>query len=140
VALANSAAAVLDLYHAAVAHRESEKRRRLLAHRDFEDRLLALCTPFLADSLAVHAKLCRRIAKHPAELFFFVVDPRVPATNNGAERSLRHLVTSRKTSGGTHSTDRTEAKMTLASLFATWRLQSTNPFTAFYALLQSPNQ
>jgi hypothetical protein len=140
VALANWAAAIVDLYHAALAHREPDERCRRLAQRDCQDRLVAVCMPFLADPLAVQAKLCRRIAKHLTELFVFVADPRVPATNNGAERSLRHLVTSRKISGGTQSARGTAAKMTLASLFTTWRLQDANPFTACYALLQSPGQ
>ena len=37
--------------------------------------------------------LCERITTHLGELFVFVEDPAVPATNNAAERSLRHLVT-----------------------------------------------
>jgi hypothetical protein len=140
VALANWAAAIVDLYHAAVAHRAPDERHRVLAQQDYQARLLAVCTPFLADPRALQAKLSRRIAKHLAELFVFVADPRVPPTNKGAERSLRHLVTSRKISGGTQSAHGTTAKMTLASIFGTWRLQGTNPFTACYALLQSPIQ
>ena len=50
-----------------------------------------------------------------------------PPTNNAAERSLRHLVTSRKISGGTRSPAGTATKMTLASLFGTWRLQAQPP-------------
>jgi transposase len=137
-ALANWAAVVLTLYHTATAVSVPDERRRVAYQRDCETRLLAACTPFLADPIAVQAKLCRRIQRHLHELFVFVADPRVPATNNAAERSLRHLVTSRKISGGTHSERGTTAKMTLASLFGTWRLQGHNPFTACYALLQSP--
>ena len=39
----------------------------------------------------------------------------MPSDNNAAERSLRHLVTSRKISGGTRSGQGTDSKMTLAS-------------------------
>jgi hypothetical protein len=85
----------------------------------------------------VQAKPSRRITKHLPELFVFVTDPGVPATNNGAQRSLRHLVTSRKISGGTQSARWTAAMMTLASLFTTWRLQDGNPSTSCYPLLQS---
>lgn len=46
-----------------------------------------------------------------------------------AERSLRHLVTSRKISGGT--------RMTLAS-FVTWRAEGRNPFLACRHLLTYP--
>ena len=51
----------------------------------------------------------------------------MPPTNNAAERSLRHLVTARKISGGTRSPAGTATKMTLASLFGTWRLQGARP-------------
>ena len=65
-----------------------------------ERRLLGLCRPFLEDPLAVQGKLCRRIERHIKELFVFVSHPETPPDNNAAERSLRHLVISRKISGG----------------------------------------
>ena len=40
-----------------------------------------------------------------------MAEPDVPADNNPAERSLRHLVISRKVSGGTRSEQGTESKM-----------------------------
>ena len=60
--------------------------------------------------------MCRRIERHIKELFVFVAEPEAPADNNAAERSLRHLVVSRKISGGTRSEQGTESKMTLASI------------------------
>ena len=57
---------------------------------------MVLARPFLKDPLAVQAKLCRRMERFIKELFVFVSDPAVPSDNNAAERSLRHLVTSRK--------------------------------------------
>ena len=83
-------------------------------------------------------KLCRRIERHIKELFVFVAEPEVPADNNPAERSLRHLVISRKVSGGTRSEQGTESKMTLASIFGTWRAQGLNPLAACRQLLVSP--
>jgi N-acetylmuramic acid 6-phosphate (MurNAc-6-P) etherase len=68
----------------------------------------------------------------------FVTNPTVPATNNAAERSLRPLVTSRKISGGTRSPHGTQTKMTLASLFGTWRVQGRNPLLACRELLATP--
>ena len=82
--------------------------------------------------------LCERITKHLADLFVFVKDPDVPSTNNAAERSLRHLVTARKISGATRSPAGTATKMTLASLFATWRLHGLNPLVECRALLAQP--
>ena len=103
-----------------------------------EERLLALCRPFLEDPLAVQAKLCRRIERHIKELFVFVSHPEAPSDNNAAERSLRHLVISRKISGGTRSEQGSDSKMTLASLFGTWRAKGLNPFLECRRLLISP--
>ena len=117
------------------------------AHRPtgrLEQQLLALCQPFRHDPSATQAKLCRRIERHIkslprtgyGELFVFVAEPDVPSDNNPAERSLRHLVISRKVSGGTRSERGTERKMTLASRF--WRAQGLNPHAACRQLLVSP--
>ena len=104
-----------------------------------EDRLLALCLPFLEDPLAVQAKLCRRIERHIKELFVFVSHPETPPDNNAAERSLRHLlVTSRKISGGTRPEAGRGSQMTLASLFGTWRARGLNPLLECRRLLISP--
>ena len=103
-----------------------------------ERRLLALCRPFLEDPLAVQGKLCRRIERHIKELFVFVSHPETPSDNNAAERSLRHLVVSRKISGGTRSQQGSDSKMTLASLFGTWRARGLNPLLEIPRLLISP--
>ncbi len=78
------------------------------------------------------------IENHIKELFVFVAEPQAPPDNNAAERSLRHLVVSRKISGGTRSRQGTDTKMTLASIFGTWRAQGLNPLTACQQLLTSP--
>jgi hypothetical protein len=108
------------------------------AKRRFEDRLQAVCAPYLADPTAVQRRLCNRIARFDGELFAFVGRPGVPSENNAAERSLRHLVISRKISGGTRSPTGTEIKMALSSLFGTWRAQGLNPWLACQQLLASP--
>ena len=55
------------------------------------------------------------------DLFHFVTDPRLPSTNNAAERGLREIVVHRKVRGSI----RTEATMTwmgnLFSCISTWR-------------------
>ena len=114
---------------------------RQRAHRQLTTALAACCQPFSdAASPAPQAKLCRRILKYLAELLTFVLDPAVPATNNAAERSLRHLVVRRKISGGTRSSQGTTTTMTLATLFGTWRVRGENPFLACRTLLTSPQQ
>ena len=67
-----------------------------------------------------------------------MAEPDVPSDNNPAERSRRHLVISRKVSGGTRSERGTESKMTLASVFGTWRARGLNPLAACRQLLTSP--
>ena len=140
--LSRWAGAVHRLYRQAVAfahppEKQPDKRRRT-ARLALERRLLALCRPFLDDSLAVQARLCRRVERHIKELFVFVAQPEAPPDNNAAERSLRPLVISRKISGGTRSERGTDTKMTLASLFGTWRAQGLNSLLACRELLVSP--
>ena len=130
--------AVHQLYVAAKACNHHEPWQRPVAQLAWERKLLAICRPFLSDPSAVQGKLCRRIERHIKELFVFVAEPDVPADNNPAERSLRHLVISRKVSGGTRSERGTESKMTLASIFGTWRAQGLNPLAACRQLLVSP--
>ncbi len=67
-----------------------------------------------------------------------MAEPQAPPDNNAAERSLRHLVVSRKVSWGTRSHQGTDTKMTLTSIFGTWRAQGLNPLTARQLLLTSP--
>ena len=136
--LARWAEAVTLLYRQAKAFTHPSEPQRRSAELALEHRLLALCHPYLADPAAPKAKLCRRIEKHIKELFVFVAQPEVPPDNNAAERSLRPLVTSRKISGGTRSHQGTDTKMTLASIFGTWRAQALNPLTTCRQLLASP--
>ena len=132
------AKAVNSLYRQAADFTHTSGKQRRAAQRALEKRLSALCRPFRDDPLAVQSKLCRRMERHIKEIFVFVAEPEVPADNNAAERSLRPLVTSRKVSGGTRSHQGTDTKMTLASIFGTWRTQGLNPLTACRQLLASP--
>lgn len=132
------AANVQQLYAAAKAWVSPEPGQRRRAQLRLEGRLLALCRPFLNNPLAVQGKLCRRIERFIKELFVFVAEPMVPADNNAAERSLRHLVTGRKISGGTRSEQGTSSKMALASLFGSWRARGLNPLLQCRQLLISP--
>ena len=119
--LSRWASAVKELYTKAREFSHTNVRKWSVAQRRLEHRLLALCRPYATDPSAVQGKLCRRIEQFIKELFVFVAEPRAPSDNNASERSLRHLVVSRKISGGTRSARGTESKMALASLFGTWR-------------------
>jgi len=114
------------------AYREAQQRA-------YEQELVALCAPYLGEKeTAPQAVLCRRIEKYLTELFVCVGNPAVPATNNAAERSLRPPVVARKISGGTRARGGTAIKMSLATVFGTWRARGLNPFAECLCLLSAP--
>ena len=135
--LAQWAGTVHELYRQATAFSHPAEKPRRTAQLALERRLLTLCRPFLDDPSAAQARLCRRMANHIKELFVFVAEPETPPDNNAAERSLRHVVVSRKVSGGTRSETGTDTKMVLASIFGTWRAQGLNSLTSCRNLLAS---
>lgn len=138
LALAGWAAEVRTLYARARSCQTRDQRERQQAYRQLQVELAALCRETATDEEAAQAVLCRRILKYLPSLFTFVLDPEVAPDNNLAERSLRHSVISRKISGGTRSAQGTQTKLTLATLFGTWRAQGDNPYLACYHLLASP--
>jgi hypothetical protein len=115
-----------------------QKAERVKRQRQFEQKLMRVCRPHLKKKKA-HSRLCERIERFLPELFVFVADPRVPSDNNAAERSVRHLVVSRKISGGTRSETGSETKSILASLFGTWRLQQLDFYQCCWNLLAANN-
>lgn len=100
----------------------------------FKKELTDICEPYIG-KLTVFSKLNARALKYISELFTFIRFEGVSSDNNRAEQSLRHLVVSRKISGGTRSPKGSETKSVLASLFGTWRLQNLNPFEQTKLLL-----
>ena len=111
---------------------------RAAQQRAYEQERLALGAPYLADATAPPAVLGRRVEKYRRELFVFVGHPLVPATTNGAERSRRPPVVARKISGGTRAPAGTATKMTLATIFGTWRARGLNPCAECLQLLAAP--
>jgi transposase len=135
--LADWATDLKHLYADAVAFRDPDPPARAIAQRAYEERLAQLCAPAAQDQAAVQGRLARTLLRHLPERFVFVADPHVPPDNNAAERSLRHLVTSRKISGGTRSPQGTTTKLTLASLLGTAQLRGLDPLLASASLLTS---
>jgi transposase len=133
--LAMWAQALHQLYREAATCQSPDPRARTRAQHAFDARLTALCEPFVADPTAAQARLCRTLLRHLPERFVFVADPAVPPDNNAAERSLRHLVTARKISGGTRSSQGTATKLALASLFGTAQLRGADPLLTAASLL-----
>lgn len=128
---------VAAIFHRAQAGMPGTPRAQWGLRRQCQAELRQRCLPW-QDVDVPHRRLCARMLKHLPELFTFVTEPGVPPTNNAAERSLRPLVIARKISGGTRSPLGTRTRMTLASLFGTWRAQGINPFDACQELLASP--
>ncbi len=102
-----------------------------------EAALAMACRPWVGQPVPQRV-LCERIIKYLPELFTFVADPRVPADNNAAERSIRPAVVRRKISGGTRSAAGTVCRTTLWTLTETWRLQGKPLLDAWAALLRNP--
>lgn len=114
-------------------HRVRHKQRRRL-----EKLAVQLARPYAKDPDAPPRLLAQRIMKHLHELFVFISDPAVPATNNLAERSLRPAVVARKISGGTRSPKGSDTKMGLMSLFGTWAVQHKPLLESCRQLLLTP--
>jgi transposase len=81
--------------------------------------------------------LAKRVLRHQDELFQFVLVAGLAADNNLAERSLRPLVVVRKISGGTRSSQGSQTRMTLASIFATLKARGLNPFSECLVLIHA---
>jgi transposase len=132
--------ALKDLYHRArdwiLAHPQATDAEREAAQHRFEAEAHRLSAPHVGQPVPQRV-LSERIEKFLPELFVFVADPRVPATNNAAERALRPTVISRKISRGTRSEAGSKTKTALASLFGTWLARGQNPYTACLAALTS---
>jgi len=113
------------------------ERRRDQARRHFERLATGLARPYAKHPNAPQRVLCQRILRHRHELFVFLSNPAVPATNNLAERSLRPAVVARKISGGTRSPKGSDTKMGLMSLFGTWQVQDKSLLESCRQLLLS---
>ncbi len=81
--------------------------------------------------------LAKRVLRHQDELFQFVLVAGLAADNNLAERSLRPLVVVRKISGGSRSPQGSQTRMILATIFATLKARSFNPFHGCLALIRT---
>lgn len=75
--------------------------------------------------------------KHRGNLFHFVTNPAVPATNNGTERAIRKVVIIRKVSNGSRSEKGARILETILSIIETIRLQGKNPLEEMHRMLTS---
>lgn len=116
---------VIRIYRRAKRFKGKSYDERLERRIALEEELLALALPYVKTDLPQHV-LAQRIERFLPELFVFVENPLVPSSNNAAELSVRPSVIARKISGGTRSAKGSATKMTLMSLFGTWKLRGLN--------------
>jgi len=115
----------------------ADSRVRRKERRRLEKLAAQLARPYAKNPDAPQRVLAHRILKHLPELFVFVTDPAVPATNNLAERSLRPAVIARKISGGTRSPKGSQTRMGLMSILGTWAAQGKGQLQGCRELLLS---
>lgn len=130
---------IVGVYRRAKRFRGKEFEERLAQRIIFEEEALGLALPYVKTDMPQHV-LAARIERFLPELFVFVENPLVPSSNNAAERSVRPSVIARKISGGTRSAKGSATKMTLMSLFGTWKLRGLNTLETCQRMLLSPQQ
>lgn len=89
---------------------------------------------------AEHSKLralAREILNDWDAMIAFVKHPGLPATNNEAERALRHAVISRRISHGTRTSEGSLAYSNLLSVIETCRLRKRDPWKYIALVIQN---
>ena len=69
------------------------------------------------------------------DLFRFILDPRIPPTNNAAERGLREIVIHRKIRGSIRSEDTMEWLGYLFTCITTWKMRGLDPLKEMAAYI-----
>ncbi len=114
---------VLELFGRAFALRESFRSKKIgkrtLVGRglDLTDELQHLTARTKRN--AANERLAAHLDRHLGEWFLFLLDPRVEATSNAAERALRPAVVNRKVWGGNRTLAGARAQSILTSVLAT---------------------
>ena len=69
------------------------------------------------------------------DLFRFILDPRIPPTNNAAERGLREIVVHRKIRDSIRSEDTMDWLGYLFTCMATWKMHGLDPIKEIAAYI-----
>jgi hypothetical protein len=122
---------------------QEQKNLTLTEHhqerRKLESKLLRFVKPYLQQKSHPFHTLAKRMDYYLDELFTFVLDTQLEATNNPAERAVRHQVIKRKISGGTRSAKGSKTQEVITTIFSTWALNNLNPIEECKKLLTQPN-
>jgi len=137
--LAIWAGKIKALYRRAKSYSSADPKERCEQRLKYEEDLIKLARPWLKRD-APQRTLAKRIERFLSELFVFVECPEVSSDNNAAERAVRPAVIARKISGGTRSAKGSDTKMTLMSLFGTWKLRGEDSISACMEMLTAQPQ
>jgi transposase len=98
-------------------------------------RLKRACGLYRDDEADKVRSLAREVLNDWAAITAFVTNPELPATNNEAERTLRHAVIARRISHGTRTQEGSAAYAATLSVFETCRRRGIEPWRYITDLL-----
>jgi transposase len=135
--------AVLALLDQAYAVRRMWRGHRLNTDQSAEQGLLLSCAlEELASgrfSNAANRRLAKHLLSHAMQWFWFLIDPRIQATNHWAEQAMRPAVVNRKVWGGNRTWPGAKAQSVLTSIIRTCGQRAVEPFRFLRTLLCQPH-
>ena len=100
------------------------KYERVPMHKLLVQRTRRLARVYADDP--VIGKFMGKLNRASGDLFQFVLDPRIPPTNNAAERGLREIVVHRKIRGSIRSRETMQWMGNLFTCVTTWKAMNTD--------------
>ena len=100
------------------------KYERVPMHKLLVQRTRRLARVYADDP--VIGKFKGKLNRASGDLFQFVLDPRIPPTNNAAERGLREIVVHRKIRGSIRSRETMQWMGNLFTCVTTWKAMNTD--------------
>jgi transposase len=131
--------ALIRLFQAALATRDLQRDGQLS-----ERSVLRRCDNYLRQMMRLlsrgrrnsgNERLANHIWKHRDQVFTFLLEDSIDATNWRAEQAIRPAVVNRKVWGGNRTWNGASAQSTLMSAIVTWQQQSHDPFATLVRLL-----
>lgn len=134
--------AVLDVFRSALAARDRFRQNELTAHglRVLAGRFTSTMRRLVAPvkTHAANERLAKHLENHLDDLFTFLRDPAVDATNWRAEQAIRPAVVNRKVWGGNRTWDGAEVQSILMTVLVTAAQQTIDPLNFLKQGLASP--
>jgi len=88
---------------------------------------------------APNRRLAKHLLKHAMEWFWFLIDPKIQATNHWAEQATRPAVVNRKVWGGNRTWPGAKAQSVVTSVIRTCSQRAVEPFGFLRTLLSRPH-